>query len=537
MGQTVSDSEERRADAALQLLRSLSKAGEDPDLFAQACLDWSRLSDDAVAAPDFVSVLTMLSSGGRTGAPSDLPNLPSDYEAQDIFSIGAEAKITSISSELSAQLGLTAGDTITAPLEARADIGEEQIVLIEIPDRFKIKRQVRVYPLVGGDGVTGYIARAVFTRLKKDVRQHLKSKFSLTPSEIDILELVLQRHSLEQVTDLRGIKLNTVRTHVSRLIQKLGCHSLVEAVSTTMEISNAVTLDAPNVPQTGNSGERTARQIALETAGLNMEYRRYGPSTGRPVMVLHSLEYGYVPSESMIEAARDLGLNLIFPIRPGFGATTARSSIEEASASLKEFIRVLDLQEVALIGLSTAAPLALAVQDENSRIGRTVLVNYGLNVGDKLSAIQPNWIRGLLRMSLSSPASFTFGARTVSSMIRTFGGLRFYRMLYRNQDSDQTYLEENTEMFRLNADYIAQADRLNIHLDIKTAFLPNPDIEVRLSRARSVCVLNSTDQHGVGPEKSKADADRLGVTFKYAPHPGRNWMFQHPQALFRELMA
>lgn len=537
MGQTITRSEASRADAALQLLRSLSKAGEDPDQFAQACLDWSRLSDDAVAVPDFVSVLAMLSGASGNAATSAVPSLPSDYEAQDIFSIDADAAITSISSELSTQLSLTAGDRLDAALSVESGLSEGRIVLIEIPDRFKIKRQVRVYPLIGSEGVTGYIARAVLTRLTNDVRLHLRTQFSLTPSEIDILELVLQRHSLEQVTDLRGIKLNTVRTHVSRLIQKLDCHSLVEAVSTTMEISNAVTLDAPSVTQSAKTGERSARHIALETPGQNMEYRRYGASTGRPVMVLHSLEYGYVPSEAMVDAARDQGANLIFPIRPGFGATTATSSIEDAARALVEFIRVLDLQDVVLIGLSTAAPLTLAVQDGNSRIGQTLLVNYGLNVDDKLQAIQPNWIRGMLRMSLSSAASFAFGARTVSSMIRTFGGVRFYRMLYRNQETDQTYLETNSETFQLNADYIARADRTNVHLDIKSAFLPNPAIEDLLSRAKSVSVINSTDQHGVGPEASKADAERLGVTFKTVPHPGRNWMFQHPKSLFQAMMS
>lgn len=147
-----------------------------------------------------------------------------------------------------------------------------------------------------------------------------------------------------------------------------------------------------------------------------MEYRRYGSASGHPVIVLHSIEYGYMPSQRMIEAARARHLNLIFPIRPGFGDTNATETLPEAADLIAEFIRVLKLEDVTLIGLSTAAPLALLVQDRNARIGQTLLVNYGLNVQDKLKGIQPAWIRGLLRMSLSSSTSFNFGIRTLRSM-------------------------------------------------------------------------------------------------------------------------
>ena len=375
------------------------------------------------------------------------------------------------------------------------------------------------------------------SRLGRDVRAHLADNFALTQSEIEILELVLRRHSLEQIAEIRGGKLNTVRTHVSRLIQKLDCHSLVEAVSTTVEISNALKLRTVPEPRQPNEDENTARRIALERPNKCVEYRRYGSSSGHPVIVLHSTEYGYVPSQRMIEAARARHLNLIFPVRPGFGDTTAAPTLQEAADLMAEFIRVLRLEDVTLVGLSLAAPLALLIQDRNARVGQTLLVNYGLNVSDKLKGIQPNWIRGLLRMALNSAASFAFGVTTLTSMIRTFGGKRFYRMLYRSQSSDLTYVETYPEAFSTMADYIARSDRTNARLDIQSAFLPNPDLDKLLARAGSVMVLNGAQQHGVGVEESKADAERLGVEFRQIDHPGRNWMFQHPDALFREMLS
>ena len=536
--QSTDPNSDLRAEAALELLRSLAKAGDDPDQFAQACLDWSRLSDDATRMPDFLSVLSLLSDpgGNQSSAPSN--GQEQAVGPDDVFSIDPDGIIAKVSKPLSDLLGLIEGDCLHKSLARQGeDSTGGAAFLIEVSDRFGIKRQIKVCPVLRDGHATGFIAYAVLTKLGADVRSHLSENFALTQSEIEILELVLRRHSLEQIAEIRGGKLNTVRTHVSRLIQKLDCHSLVEAVSTTIEISNAVKLRPPPEPSQHNDDENTARRISLETPGARVEYRRYGSSSGHPVIVLHSTEYGYMPSQRMIEAARARHLNLIFPVRPGFGDTTAAPSLQEASDLMTEFIRVLRLEDVTLVGLSMAAPLALMIQDRNARIGQTLLVNYGLNVQDKLKNIQPNWIRGLLRMALNSAASFTFGVTTLNSMIRTFGGKRFYRMLYRSQSSDLAYVERHSDAFSAMADYIAKSDRINARLDIQSAFLPNPDLDDLLARAGSVVVLNGAQQHGIGPEESKADAERLGLEFRQIDHAGRNWMFQHPEALFREMLS
>lgn len=527
-----------RAEAAYELLRSLARAGDDPDQFAQACLDWSRLSDDAMSMPDFMSVLAVLSERPTKSHGGVSTDMGEDIDPSDMFSIDQTGAIVRVSPALSARLALIEGDCVDPALNITVPANRPaRSQIIERADRFGIKRQVKVSPVVQGDEVSGYLAYLVLTRLGANVRQHMQQQYGLTKSEIEILELVLQRHSLEQIAEIRDGKLNTVRTHVARLNGKLECHSLVETVSKTIEISNAIALRSPPHPPATHTDEYGARRIKLETPNTVVEYRRFGSSSGHPVVVLHSLEYGYVPSQRMIEAARARHLNLIFPIRPGFGDTTPAPSLQKAAELMAEFIRVLKLEDVSLVGLSMAAPMALLVQDRNARIGQTLLVNYGLNVSDKLKGIQPTWIRGLLRMGLTSPTSFAFGARTVNSMIRTFGGKRFYRMLYRSQASDLAFVEENLDQFSLMADYIADSDRTNSRLDIQTAFLPNPDLEALLGRAGTVRVLNGAEQHGVGTDESEADAKRLGVDFRQVQLPGRNWMFQHPETLFAEMLS
>ena len=358
--------------------------------------------------------------------------------------------------------------------------------------------------------MTGYTGQVFLYRISPALRAHLAEHFTLTASEIDILELVLRRHRLDQIADLRGIKLNTVRTHVSRLNNKLGCHSLIESIALTVELSHALRRRSEPLHVLTTEDEHAPRRITLTHEDQCVEYRRYGSAKGHAVVVLHSLEYGYLPSDEMIAAARKAGVNLVFPLRPGFGATTPTSSIKDSARLLNEFIRLLDLKDITLIGQSTSAPLALEMQSISLNIANTVLVNYGLDVADKLSAIEPKWLSGLLRMGLSSRAGFSFGARSLRSISETFGGMRFYRMMYRNQETDLAFLEDNTRIFETISDYLYTADLAHVRRDIENAFMDNPRATSLLSRVSPLMVLNSSDQQGVGPEASQAAAERLG---------------------------
>lgn len=531
--QTTTKDDDNRAESALELLKSLARADEDPDRFTQACLDWSRLSDDATSIPEFQSVLSMISAPAAGASKSESNESDFTADRSYVFTLDANGIVAWIPRTLTDFLNLKPGDSIAQLVmttnRGRADFSES---LIELTDRFGLLRHVKVWPQIDEGRVIGYTARVVLSTMSPRLRDHLRQTHELTSSEIEILQLVFLRLNLEQVSEMRGIKLSTVRTHVSRIISKLNCRSLVEVVSTTLELSHALAHQLPPVDVELEANENRVRHLALPTPGISVEYRRYGPTNGHPVVLLHSLEYGYVPSAEMIQSASARGIHLILPIRPGFGTTSPADSTQGAARTLLEFIRAMELTDVTLVGISTAAPLALQMSADRQRVGRTVLVNYGLNVADKLKNIQPRWIRGMLRMSLNSPSSFAFGLRTLTTIIRTFGGLRFYKRLYASQASDQDYLEKNPSLFEATSNYLVRANSQSIRHDIVSAFLNNRDLESSFKDERDIQVANSSDQHGVAADEARQDADRLGVRFDEAPYPGRNWLFQHPDYFF-----
>jgi DNA-binding NarL/FixJ family response regulator len=77
----------------------------------------------------------------------------------------------------------------------------------------------------------------------------------LTTRECEVLELVANGLSGDQVGDVLGISTNTVRTHVQNLMRKLGVRTRLEAVSLAHQaglvgLAPSLSPEAPAVPAT-----------------------------------------------------------------------------------------------------------------------------------------------------------------------------------------------------------------------------------------------------------------------------------------------
>ena len=125
----------KQAEAALQLLRSLAKSGEDPEMFMQACLDWSRLSDDAMSLPDFMSVLSMLSGPAKARAHEPSNFIAFEHAAKDVFSLDKTGTIINISQELSDRLNLPIGSTLLANLKSVESQDDAETRVIEVSEK------------------------------------------------------------------------------------------------------------------------------------------------------------------------------------------------------------------------------------------------------------------------------------------------------------------------------------------------------------------------------------------------------------------
>ena len=534
---------QRNAASALELLRSLADAESSPENLERAFLDWGRLSADALANPEFEHILSNFVVGGgeATDAPdTDEPSGPSStqrYDFSDVFFLNANGIVTDISTDLSGLLELKTGDSIEPGLfqdlfekDRTNDPARSLPVTIELKDKFQLKRRIVVHRIDQDRGEMKYAAVFIRITLSENASRVLREKYSLTRSELDILELAVQHYTPEHIAEIRSSKLNTVRTHISRLIQKMGSRSLNEAIGSAIELSLATETDALTFFGPRMQRGDTSRKVTIPEQNAVVDYTRYGPVLGKPVVILHSLEYGYEPSDALVEAARARNICLYFPRRPGFGGTTPMRSLDDAAKLVSGFLKALDITDAALVALSTAAPLGAAM-DVSERVSQLILVNYGLNADSKVDVIEPKWIRGMIKMALAAPSSFSAGLGVIRSFLRTVGSERFYRLLYSAIEVDTAYLEAHPAMFERAGNFISKADRLNIRLDIMSSFLANRDLQRQLAAQRSVIVANGNHQHNVAPNQAQQSAESLGVELVIVPDGGRNWPFVQPEQL------
>ena len=86
--------------------------------------------------------------------------------------------------------------------------------------------------LSGGAPITSSIARKVLTLFPK-TPAHSEELDKLAPREQEVLQLLVSGHSYKMIAEKCGITLETVRSHIKRIYEKLQVHSATEAAAKT----------------------------------------------------------------------------------------------------------------------------------------------------------------------------------------------------------------------------------------------------------------------------------------------------------------
>ncbi len=91
-----------------------------------------------------------------------------------------------------------------------------------------------IYDLLsGGAPMTPSIARKVI-QLFQNLTIPKEDQFGLSPREADVLNLLTSGHSYKMIADKCNISLETVRSHIKKIYEKLQVHSATEAVAKVM---------------------------------------------------------------------------------------------------------------------------------------------------------------------------------------------------------------------------------------------------------------------------------------------------------------
>lgn len=87
--------------------------------------------------------------------------------------------------------------------------------------------------MTGGAPMSPSIARMVINSMKTNPRE--LNPYALTPRELDILRSLSKGNSYKLISSELGITIDTVRTHIKKIYEKLHVHSQTEAVSKALK--------------------------------------------------------------------------------------------------------------------------------------------------------------------------------------------------------------------------------------------------------------------------------------------------------------
>lgn len=213
----------------------------------------------------------------------------------------------------------------------------------------------------------------------------LRASFGLSPAETRLATLLREGLSLSEAADELGVALNTTRNQLRSIFDKMGLRRQTDLVRALSQLSALAGLlparDAQGITY-ASAGDATNTAPAIRHFGLpdgrRLAWRDYGARDGRPVLIVHQGLGGSLYPRGTDALARDLGLRLIVPARPGVGTSDPRPryTYEGVAQDMIALVDSLGIGRLQIGCVLDGAPYALMTAGLlQERVSRMILVN------------------------------------------------------------------------------------------------------------------------------------------------------------------
>lgn len=192
----------------------------------------------------------------------------------------------------------------------------------------------------------------------------LAQTFGLSPVELRLMLALMEGKSVEAIAAASGRKLSTVRQSVKAVIAKMGVHSQTQAVA----LGYALAITSERLHERPAGVQMPLARLNVECVdGCEVPVHRFGRPGGYPVLLIHGALFGIVAQPEIRRAADTLGLDVLAPTRPGYGACELPEDGSVVDRAVRQMLAVLSrhgFERVVVvahdIGTRFAAALAIA---------------------------------------------------------------------------------------------------------------------------------------------------------------------------------
>ena len=218
---------------------------------------------------------------------------------------------------------------------------------------------------------------------KPQLEALLTSVYDLTPSEIEIIQLIFEVADLALIAERRKRSIRTVRTQLASIYSKMNVAGQTQLVILIASLLQLVGLDethsALSLDQDVSLPMRTIRLPSGTLA-----YTEFGRPDGQPVLLLNT-SYPPEMNDRFRDACRDAGLRILSPYKPGSADCSPRDRTvgpELLAADYKAMLDHLGLDQVIVAGTASGGLYGLEfARQYPAHVEKLILVDTGVPFG------------------------------------------------------------------------------------------------------------------------------------------------------------
>lgn len=181
----------------------------------------------------------------------------------------------------------------------------------------------------------------------------LVTSFGLSRAEVEIVRNLMAGHNLREIAARSDRSEHTVRNQAKAVLAKTGAPGQVDLIRLVAFLINQDDQDH----QTHTTVDTVPHEMLKMSSGLRMQLFRAGAADGRPVIFLHGMLDGMAPIKFLQDRLAARGLQVIAPVRPGFGRSdpvrAVGDTLDVFCSHVQEMVARLGLQNPVILGQKT----------------------------------------------------------------------------------------------------------------------------------------------------------------------------------------
>ncbi|SDJ39930.1 alpha/beta fold hydrolase [Lutimaribacter saemankumensis] len=370
----------------------------------------------------------------------------------------------------------------------------------------------------------------------------IRDKYNLTAAEADVLAQLAKGRKADEIALQKGVSVNTIRAQIRALLEKTGSRNQNDLVRSSVFVLSqfqSLKLVAQAFVPSDARPEAVFSRVILPS-GRMLQFRQFGDMDGLPVLYLHGMMGGPDLPHHVKTAARQSGLRIIAPSRPGFGKSdsipaTDWEFVRQSCRDLYAFLDVLSVPAAFVIG--NLSGFGIAINFANRFPEKCIgVLNAGYSgiVSDDLIDGMGTMSRAFARSYQKSRTALRFLTRAAIASVDFLGA---HRMMQRHLGASPVDLDYCHEVgcFDMMADGLTHAIAQGGEAFIKDGFLATKDwrdvIEEVAGKVRLHCILGERD--GIAPHlRIKHEAEQIaGYDVRFFPDAGQLVLFQEWEAV------